>query len=104
MKKVRGATILENLIASVILMILFVIAGNAINNIFKQSIDSRDLAFDNQVKKTVYLLKNNKETAPVYFENGSNYAEFTKENELVKVKIVKNNQITLKTICCIEQE
>lgn len=104
LKKVGGATILENLIASVILMILFVIAGNAINNIFKQSIESRDLAFDNKVKKTEYLLKNNKVTAPAYFEDGSNYAEFTKDNEVIKVKIFKNNQISFKTICCIDQE
>ncbi len=104
LKKVRGATILENLIASVILMTLFVIAGNAINNAFKQNIDSRDLAFDNKVKKTEYLLRNNKISTPIFFEDGANYAEFTRNGKVIDAKIVWNDKILLKTICCIDQE
>lgn len=103
LKKIKGSTILENLVASVILMTIFILAGNALNNALKTNIDNRSLNFDNDVKKTTYLILNDKLELPQQIENGSSSASFTTSNGQLQIKQSKNNLTTTQLECCITE-
>lgn len=102
LKRIKSSTILENLIASVILMTLFIIAGNSLNNTFKSSITSRDLYFDNEVKKTEYLIIHKKLELPRSIETSTGVATFKNEEGSIQVELQKRNSVAIKTICCTE--
>ncbi|WP_397301605.1 hypothetical protein [Nonlabens ulvanivorans] len=101
--KFKANSILENIVASVIILVLFIIASNSLNQVFKASIESRDLKFDNQVKEMEYLLINGKKEAPQLIEFNNKTAQFTEKQNDLTVEI-KKNSLTKKTICCLEKE
>ncbi|WP_124981840.1 hypothetical protein [Nonlabens xiamenensis] len=102
LKKIKASTVLENLIASVILMVVFIIAGNALNQSFKSSIDNRDLSFDNEVKRTVYLIVNDQLDTPQYIEVNNHNASFYEKDGFLIVEGKKHNFFKDK-ICCLKR-
>lgn len=103
LRKVNASTILENLIASVILMVIFILAGNALNNSFKTSIDSRDLNLHNSVKKTEYLLLYNKLQLPQSVESNKSQILFSKDDKTLVIQTNTPNESSKRTVCCIEE-
>lgn len=67
-KKIRSATLVETLIASAIIMIVFLIASLSLNNVFKGVVKNNDAQFQNRIKELTYFTKNNKVALPFYEE------------------------------------
>ncbi len=62
--KLKASTIIETLVASVIIVIIFTIASLTLNNI-SQGLVKKDIsAIDNHLTKLIYLHKNNKIEIP----------------------------------------
>lgn len=68
LKKIRGATIIDTLIALVILVIVFVIAGFTINNTFKGMVKKDDFLYQNRLREVSYFLDHNLIEIPFYEE------------------------------------
>jgi hypothetical protein len=101
--KLKGSTILENLIASVILMIIFVIAGNALNTSLKSRLNGRDIIFQNRAAKTEYLILNGKLELPQLIQEKNFETQFIQKG-LKVIKIQDSRKIKTDTICCIKEE
>ncbi|MBQ4804328.1 hypothetical protein J8L88_15800 [Aquimarina sp. MMG015] len=56
LKKIRAATLIETLTASVLLIIVFMIASLSFNNIFTNHIKRDQGAIENRVKELEYLV------------------------------------------------
>lgn len=69
LKKVRSATLVETMVASVIIVIVFLIASLSVNNIFRGTINSDDSALRNRINELTYLFQNNKVEIPYYEES-----------------------------------
>ena len=69
LKKVRSATLVETMVASVIIVIVFLIASLSVNNIFRGTINSDDSALSNRVNELTYFIKNEKVNIPFYEDN-----------------------------------
>lgn len=68
LKKVRSATLVETMVASVIIVIVFLIASLSVNNIFRGTINSDDSALRNRINELTYFVQNNKIEIPYYEE------------------------------------
>jgi hypothetical protein len=76
--KVKASTIVETLIASIIIIIIFSIASMTLNNLFKSNIDHDSTTIETQLTKLQYLHENNKLTTP-YYENYKGWSVNIKE-------------------------
>lgn len=65
--KLKASTIVETLIASIIIIIVFSIASLTLNNVFKTTIKKDTTLVQFRLNKLSYLLQNNKLHVP-YFE------------------------------------
>jgi hypothetical protein len=91
-RKIKATTLMETLVATCIIIIVFVIASLILNNTFR-SIAQRDaFSVSNRVEKLMYLYRNDKVSLP--------YEESTKDYELtlerVTVEGIKYIQIETK--------
>ncbi len=68
LKKIRSATLVETLVASAIIMIVFLIASLSLNNVFRGVVKNNDAQFQNRIKELTYFTKNNKVALPFYEE------------------------------------
>lgn len=66
LKKIRSATLVETMVASVIIVIVFLIASLSVNNIFRGTINSDDSALRNRINELTYLINNEKTKIPFY--------------------------------------
>jgi len=66
LKKIRAATLVETLIASVIIVVVFMIASLSLNNIFRGAVIGNDSGLQNRIKELSYLYKNDKVFVPFY--------------------------------------
>ncbi|RLD85012.1 MAG: hypothetical protein DRJ07_03975 [Bacteroidetes bacterium] len=64
LKKLRASTIIETLVASVIIIIIFTIASLTLNNISKGLVKKDTSIIDNRFTKLIYLHRNNKIEIP----------------------------------------
>lgn len=64
--KIAGSSIVETLVASVIIVIIFSIASLTLNNMFRTNILSDTTGIENHFNKLIYLYKNHKISAPFY--------------------------------------
>ncbi|WP_271765823.1 hypothetical protein [Aquimarina algiphila] len=55
LKKIKGATLIEVLTASILIIIVFMIASLSFNNIFKNQIQRDHSTIENRVKELEYL-------------------------------------------------
>lgn len=63
-KKVHAATLIESLVASVIIVVVFAIASLTLNNVFKSSIKSNTSSVEHRMNKLEYLFLNKKLKLP----------------------------------------
>lgn len=66
LKKVRSATLVETMVASVIIVIVFLIASLSLNNIFLGTINSDDATLQNRINELTYFVRNEKIKIPFY--------------------------------------
>lgn len=66
LKKLKASSLLETLIASVIIVVVFMIASFSFNNVFLNSIKSNDTLLKNRVHEITYFLKYDKVSFPFY--------------------------------------
>ncbi len=95
LKKIRAATLVETLIASVIIVVVFMIASMSLNNIFKGAIKGNDTQFQNRIKELSYLYKNDKINFPFY-EDTNNW-EITIEKQNGEIILYSENKNTSKS-------
>lgn len=69
LKKIRGATLIETLVASAIILIVFVFATLSLNNIFLNSVRNNDSALQNHLRELEYLSIHKKIAVPYYESN-----------------------------------
>ena len=93
LKKIRAATLVETLVASAIIVIVFMIASLSLNNIFKGNIKSDDSDLQNKIKQITYLYKNDKITIPYYENNKQWDISLIKEDEKAVLQV--ENKISL---------
>jgi ethanolamine utilization protein EutA (predicted chaperonin) len=99
--KIKASSILENLVASIIVLVVFSIAGASLNQIFESNVNQRELKFDNRVKELEYLSLNNGLALPHEYEENGKMATFSKDGYLLKVSISKKGRTIQKTTCCL---
>lgn len=87
LKKIRSATLLETMIASVIIVIVFVVASLSVNNIFKGAINSDDSALRNRVNELTYFIHNKKIKVPFYEETALWDIAIEKQEEEIVMEI-----------------
>ncbi len=66
LKKVRAATLLETLVASAIILVVFIVGSISINNIFLGTLKNDTYDFDNRLSELEYLSIHRKLTFPYY--------------------------------------
>lgn len=92
LKKIRAATLVETMIASVIIVIVFLIASLSLNNVFKTAVNSNDSELHNRVSEVTYFIKNEKIAVPFYEENEKWDIEVEKkEGQLILSYLNKKN-------------
>jgi len=66
LKKLKASSLLETLTASVIIVIVFMIASFSFNNVFLNSIRSDDTSLKNRIHEITYFIKHDKLKFPFY--------------------------------------
>jgi len=59
-RKLRGSTLIEVLVASVLIIVVFTIASLTLNNVFKSVLKSNTQATDTRINKLIYLYQHGK--------------------------------------------
>lgn len=68
LKKIKAATLVETLVASVIIVIVFLIASMSLNNVFKGMVTSDGSALENRIEELRYFVANDALKLPFYEE------------------------------------
>lgn len=71
-KKLQASTLMETLVATSIIMIVFVVASLVLNNTFRSIIQRDTFSIQNRIDKLVYMFNNDKLALP-YAETYENY-------------------------------
>lgn len=91
LRKLKAASLVETLTATVIIVIIFMIASMSLNNIFLNTIKSNDTQLRNRLEEISYFLKNEKLELPFYEK--SSYWVISGETKGSKVILdIKNNR------------
>lgn len=99
LKKVKAATLVETLVASVLIIIVFLIASMSLNNVFKGMVKTNDHAFQHKIKELTYFTLNETLSLPFYEENASwEISIDNKENKLVLSALNRRNAETTEII------
>lgn len=83
LKKVRASTLVETLIASVIIVVVFVIASLSLNSIFKGVVEKNDTSLLNRTKELMYLTKHDKIQIPYYEDTSQWEITIEKRNSII---------------------
>jgi len=79
-RKLRASTLIEVLVASVLIIVVFTIASLTLNNVFKSTITSNTHAIDTHVNKLIYLYQHN-QIGEKYQEDYKNWSiSFSQQN------------------------
>ena len=68
LRKISGATLVEALLASVIVLVVFFMASIILNSSFKSSLQSTTMNIDNRVRELLYQFENGNLETPYYEE------------------------------------
>lgn len=94
--RVKGSTLMETLVATVLILIIFMLASMILNNLFSTTINNNTQAIENHINELQYLQQYNQIEVP-YTETYKNWnisIENYKEN---KQSITEFEAINLKT-------
>ncbi len=87
LKKIKSATLVETLIATVLIVVIFIIASLTINNILLNDFNRNTLSVENRLYELEYSLEHNKIELP-----------YTEKYEDWDIIIERNNQYQLTKI------
>lgn len=68
MKKIRCASLVETLTATVIIVVVFIIASSGLNNLFINNLNRDDFKLENRLSELKYFLNKDQLTLPYYEE------------------------------------
>ncbi len=90
LKKIKASTLVESLVASVIIVVVFTIASLTLNNVFGNAIRSNTSRVEHRMHTIHYLFISEKITMPYKesFENWTIHLHKTKElgNDLITIE------------------
>lgn len=89
--RVKGASLVETLTASVIIVVVFMIASFSFNNIFLNSIRADDQLLQNRVEELQYLSGNGRISYP-YYEEGPYWEISGEQNDKLQVFKILNRR------------
>ncbi|WP_299181243.1 hypothetical protein [uncultured Aquimarina sp.] len=84
LKKIRAASLIETLTASVLIIIVFMIASLSFNNIFTNHIKRDKSAIENRIKELEYLIIHNKLKIP-----------YTEDFDSWEIEIITKNNLNI---------
>lgn len=87
LKKIKASSLIETLTASVIIMVVFMIASFSFNNVFLNTIKSDDALLRNRIQEITYFTKNRKISFPFYEEKEYWIFSGIKNGEVVSFEI-----------------
>lgn len=87
-KKLKATTLMETLVATSIIIIVFIIASLILNNTFKNVMQRDSFKVDNRVKQLHYFYSNNNIELP-YIESFEKYEIEIEQEEIDKVSYLK---------------
>jgi hypothetical protein len=79
LKKIRASTLVETIVASVIIVLIFGIASSVLNNVFKTALQSDKSNIYYEMERLTYLYKNNALKMP-YTESFDGFNIVLEEN------------------------
>lgn len=82
LKKVKGSTLMETMVATVLLVVIFMVASLIMNSLAKSQANSNTMALDNRVDKLIYLGRYNQLKLP-YTEKMDKY--------IISLGMIENN-------------
>ena len=86
--KLKASTLIEVLVASVLIIVVFTIASLTLNNVFKSTIASNTHAIDSHINKLIYLYQHNK-IGEKYQEDYKNWSiSFSQQNNNNNISFV----------------
>lgn len=89
LKKVRASTLMETLVATVLIIIVFLLSSMIFNNLFFRSITNNTEEVDAYINELIYLYENDKLILP-YVEDFNNW-----ELKMHKEVAVNGNSIVI---------
>ncbi len=91
LKKIRSATLVETLTASVLVVIVFIMASIILNNTFANTIRKENSAIQNKIHELQYLYQHKKIKIPYVETYGGWELEIIKEQNDVILLYTKEN-------------
>lgn len=64
LKKIKASTLMETLVATILILVVFMIANTTLNNLFRSTIDGNTRAIDAHLNELQYQYINDKLTLP----------------------------------------
>lgn len=106
LKKIKGSTLMETLVASVLIVIVFMLAGMIMNNIFRNSFKNDTRAIEAHLNELHYLHNNDQLQLPYQEEFGKWTIDITgyDSNSMFELEFEAINSSTNKTISYIINE
>ncbi|WP_179317225.1 hypothetical protein [Winogradskyella undariae] len=100
LKKIKGSTLMETLVATVLIVIIFMMSSMILNNLFSNSIKNNTRDIEAQLLELQYLYENDKLEIPYNedFKDWQIVVDTYKENNTTIVEFEATNRNTLKTI------
>jgi len=89
LKKIAGSSLIETLTASVIIMIVFMIASFSFSNVFLNTIKFDEKLLNNRLKELEYFTRNDKINFP-YFEQQNYWTISGERNEIGAIFNITN--------------
>ena len=93
LKKIKASTLMETLIATVLIMVIFVVASLILNNLFSSNIKNNTRAITAKLNEIEYLYINDKMVLPYYddYENWIISVENGASSKKVMIKAINSN-------------
>lgn len=89
---------METLIATVLIMVIFIVSSLILNNLFSNSIKNNTRGITAKINEIEYLYKNGKITLPFYDDYGFWEIKFETSDKSGLVNINATNTQTFKTV------
>ncbi len=91
LKKIKAATLIETLTASVLIIIVFMIASLSFNNIFTNHIKRDQSSIENRIKELEYLVIHDRLKLPYTEDFGTWEIEIISKNEKKMILYSQND-------------
>lgn len=106
LKKIRASTLIETLVATVLIIVIFIISSAVLNNVFSATIKNDSRAIENHLHELQYLQYHNKIELPynTRFKNWTISVDYVLDNNQKKIQFYAKNEQTNKEIVRLEFE